>query len=113
MESRSTVSITRFPAPATRDDGAARDRRRPATYDKLHCLARAKSALEPKGCSLQPALLIHESCERLVGREYVGWAKHRHFFAAAAEALRRILVKDACYRGSPKPGGGWLFGFTA
>lgn len=106
MASRTTGPITRLLGTAARGDAVARDKLWATVYEELHRLARAQLARQPQGRSLQPTSLIHQACERLVGKEPVEWANRRRFFATAAEAMRRILADDACYRGRLKRSGG-------
>src|SRR4051794_22692127 len=80
------------------DDAAAGDRRAaadllPLVYDELRGLAAARMAAEAPDHTLQPTALVHEAYLRLVGRgDDQAWDGRGHFFAAAAEAMRRILV---------------------
>jgi len=62
-------------------------------------------AKTPPGNTLQPTALVHEAYVRLVGREDPGWNSRGHFFSAAAEAMRRILVEQARRKGRLKHGG--------
>ncbi len=79
----------------------------PLVYDELRRLAAQKLASEPAGQTLQPTGLVHEAYLRLVGGETdPHWQGRRHFFAAAAEAMRRILVENARRKRSHKRGGG-------
>lgn len=64
-------------------------------YDELRVLARAKMAHENPGLTLQPTALVHEAYLRLVKEEGAEWQNRAHFFSAAAEAMRRILVERA------------------
>jgi len=91
---------------ATGDPRAAADLL-PLVYAELRTLAAARLAAEPGGQTLQPTALVHEAYLRLVG-EGVGpeWNGRGHFFAAAAEAMRRILVNRARDKGRLKRGGG-------
>lgn len=77
----------------------------PIVYDELRKLARARMAAERPGQTLQPTALVHEAYLRLVGDEPVGWDSRGHFFAAAAEAMRRILIDRARRRGRIRHGG--------
>ena len=79
----------------------------PLVYDELRKLAAARMAGESPGHTLQPTALVHEAYMRLVGggTEQV-WSGRGHFFAAAAEAMRRILVDTARRKASLKHGGG-------
>jgi RNA polymerase sigma factor (TIGR02999 family) len=76
----------------------------PLVYDHLRAMAHAKLAREPAGQTLQPTALVHEAYLRLIGVERP-WADKRHFFAAAALAMRRILVDRARARRGEKRGG--------
>jgi RNA polymerase sigma factor (TIGR02999 family) len=88
----------------------------PLVYDELRRLAAQKLAHERPGQTLDPTALVHEAYLRIVGvDEGTGvaqragdrvWANRRHFFAAAAEAMRRILVENARRKGREKHGGG-------
>jgi RNA polymerase sigma factor (TIGR02999 family) len=74
-------------------------------YDELRRLAAARLAREGPGGTLQPTALVHEAYLRLVGDE-VRWDGRGHFFGAAAQAMRRILVERARHRGAARHGGG-------
>jgi len=79
----------------------------PLVYDELRRLAATRLANEPAGNTLQPTALVHEAYLRLIGTPGGDQWNHRgHFFAAAAEAIRRILVESARRRRSLKRGGG-------
>src|SRR5262249_15220483 len=83
----------------------------PLVYDELHKLAARKLAHEPPGQTLQTTALVHEAYLRLVGEEEEShWESRGHFFAACAEAMRRILVDNARRRQCQKHGGGWRRG---
>ena len=75
-------------------------------YDELQAMARQQMVKEPGGQTLQPTALVHEAYLRLVGTEDCGWDNRGHFFAAAAEAMRRILIERARKRHAAKRGGG-------
>src|SRR5262245_33316558 len=78
----------------------------PVVYDELRQLAAQKLARETPGQTLQPTALVHEAYLRLVGEdEEQHWDSRGHFFAAAAEAMRRILVEIARQKASLKRGG--------
>jgi len=91
---------------------AAGDRRTaaellPLVYDELRALADARLASESAGHTLQPTALVHEAYLRLVGpTDPPRWDGCGHFFAAAAEAMRRILVEAARRKGRVRHGGG-------
>jgi RNA polymerase sigma factor (TIGR02999 family) len=79
----------------------------PLVYEELRRLAAEKLQHEKPGQTLQATALVHEAYLRLVGKENVQrWDNRRHFFAAAAEAMRRILVESARRKLSRKHGGG-------
>ena len=79
----------------------------PLVYDELRRLAAARMAREAPGQTLQPTALVHEAWLRLVGPEVQVWNNRYHFFAAAAEAMRRILIDNARRKHRPKHGHGW------
>lgn len=78
----------------------------PLVYDELRKLAAAKMAHEPAGQTLQATALVHEAWLRLGGDAQPEWKNPAHFFAAAAEAMRRILVDNARRRHAVRHGGG-------
>jgi RNA polymerase sigma factor (TIGR02999 family) len=79
----------------------------PLVYDELRKLAAARLAREQPGQTIQATALVHEAYLRLVGAEHQQrWESQGHFFAAAAQAMRRILVENARRRNSLKRGGG-------
>jgi RNA polymerase sigma factor (TIGR02999 family) len=75
-------------------------------YDELRRLAAAKMARESAGQTLQPTALVHEAWLRLGGDQQPTWQNRAHFFAAAAEAMRRILIENARRKGAQRHGGG-------
>ncbi len=80
----------------------------PLVYDELRNLAAAKLAQEKPGQTLEATALVHEAYLRLVNAEKVqSWDSRAHFFAAAAEAMRRILIDNARRKQTEKHGGGW------
>jgi RNA polymerase sigma factor (TIGR02999 family) len=80
----------------------------PLVYDELRKLAAARLAVEKPGQTLQPTALVHEAYLRLVGGgQPQDWTGRGHFFAAAAEAMRRILIEAARRKKADKAGGGW------
>jgi RNA polymerase sigma factor (TIGR02999 family) len=84
----------------------AADQLLPLIYDELRKLAAQKLAQEKPGQTLQATALVHEAYLRLVGTQDPGWNSRGHFFAAAAEAMRRILVENARRKDRLKRGGG-------
>jgi len=77
----------------------------PLVYDELRRLAAAKLTNEAAGHTLQPTALVHEAWLRLAGSERQQWCGRSHFFGAAAEAMRRILIDQARRKASAKRGG--------
>jgi RNA polymerase sigma factor (TIGR02999 family) len=77
----------------------------PLVYEELRRVAAHKMAGEAPGQTLQPTALVHEAWLRLVGKENARFENRVHFFAAAAEAMRRILVESARRKGRLKRGG--------
>ena len=87
-------------------DPSASDQLLPLVYQELRKLAAAKMAEERKDHTLEATALVHEAYLRLVGNESAqSWDSRRHFFAAAAEAMRRILIEDARRKRTVKHGG--------
>src|SRR5215813_2413812 len=78
----------------------------PLVYEELRRLARAKMAQERGEHTLQATALVHEAYLRLIDGEPAKWDGRRHFFGAAAEAMRRILIEHARRKKSLKQGGG-------
>jgi len=78
----------------------------PAVYRELRQLAAARMAAEPPGQTLQATALVHEAYLRLVRSEQQTWDNRSHFFSAAAEAMRRILVDNARRKQAQRHGGG-------
>jgi len=99
--------VTRILEAIDAGDPHAADQLLPLVYDELRKLAAAKLAHEKPGQTLDATGLVHEAYLRLVGARSVseGFANRRHFFAAAAEAMRRILVENARRKQSRKHGG--------
>lgn len=87
-------------------DAAAAQSILPLVYDELRKLAAAKMAREAAGQTLQPTALVHEAWLRLGGEAQPNWQNRAHFFAAAAEAMRRILIENARRRHAVRHGGG-------
>src|SRR6478735_4546753 len=106
--------VTRMLEAAAVGDTKAAGELLPLVYEELRKLAAQKLSQEKPGQTLDPTALVHEAYLRLVtggedGAERAGdpvWANRRHFFAAAAEAMRRILVENARRKGRGKHGGG-------
>src|SRR6186997_1551026 len=99
--------VTRILAAIEQGDPHAAEQLLPLVYDELRVLAAQRLAREKPGQTLQATALVHEAYLRLVGdREAQHWNSRGHFFAAAAEAMRRILVENARRKQSEKHGGG-------
>jgi RNA polymerase sigma factor (TIGR02999 family) len=99
--------VTRILSQIEQGDPRAAEQLLPLIYDELRKLAAAKLAAEKPGQTLQATALVHEAYVRLVdGRKIQDWNSRGHFFAAAAEAMRRIIVEHARHRGRIKHGGG-------
>lgn len=84
-------------------DAQAADQLLPVVYDELRKLARQKLGHERPGQTFDPTALVHEAYLRLIGGQE--FANSRHFFGAAAEAMRRILIESARRKGRVKRGG--------
>jgi RNA polymerase sigma factor (TIGR02999 family) len=98
--------VTRILSAIEQGDPSAAEQLLPLVYDELRKLAADKLAQEKAGQTLQATALVHEAYLRLVGAERAQqWNSRGHFFAAAAEAMRRILVEQARKRGRLKRGG--------
>ena len=98
--------VTRILSQIESGDPSAAEQLLPLVYDELRNLAAAKMAQENPGQTLQATGLVHEAYMRLVdGDRAQHWDGRRHFFAAAAEAMRRILVENARRKGRQRHGG--------
>ncbi len=98
--------VTRILNAIERGDAKATDELLPLVYDELRVLAAQRLSHESPGQTLQATALVHEAYLRLVGSAPQSWKSRGHFFAAAAEAMRRILVENARRKKSLKRGGG-------
>ncbi len=99
------TDVTRILADIERGDGRAAEELLPLVYAELRALASQRLAGEGPGHTLQPTALVHEAYIRLVGDTSQEWENRRHFFAAAAQAMRRILIESARKRKRLKRGG--------
>jgi len=98
--------VTRILSQIESGDVSASEQLLPLVYEELRRLAEQWLAHEPTGQTLQSTALVHEAYLRLVNVEHQQrWDSRGHFFAAAAEAMRRILVENARRKGSLKQGG--------
>lgn len=101
------TDVTRILSAIEQGDPTAADQLLPLVYEELRILAAQRLALEKPGQTLQPTALVHEAYLRLVDTEQSPhWNSRGHFFAAAAEAMRRILVDQARRKQADKHGGG-------
>src|SRR6266436_3314009 len=97
------TEVTRILSAIEQGDPQAAEQLLPLVYDELRKLAAQKLAQEKAGQTLQATALVHEAYLRLVGAgDDQGWDSRGHFFAAAAEAMRRILVDNARHKRSRK-----------
>jgi RNA polymerase sigma factor (TIGR02999 family) len=101
------TDITRILNAIEQGDAKAADKLLPLVYEELRRLAAQKMSHEPPGQTLQATALVHEAYIRLVGSQDQNWRGRTHFFAAAAEAMRRILIDNARRKKSLKRGGGF------
>lgn len=102
-----TADVTRILSAIEAGDRQAAGQLLPLVYDELRRLASQKMVNEKSAQTLQPTALVHEAFLRLVGNEdRQQWDGRGHFFAAAAEAMRRILIEGARRRNAEKRGGG-------
>lgn len=88
-------------------DGKAAEELLPLVYEELRKLAASRMAQEQAGQTLQPTALVHEAWLRLTGGAQPSFDGRGHFFAAAGEAMRRILIENARRKGRLKRGGEW------
>jgi len=98
--------VTRILNAIEHGDSKAASELLPLVYEELRRLAASKMAHESVGHTLQPTALVHEAWLRLVGANQSGWDNRAHFFGAAAESMRRILVEHARRKQSLKRGAG-------
>ena len=102
-----TTDVTQILSQIESGDPSAAEQLLPLVYDELRKLAAAKLAHEKPGQTLQATALAHEAYIRLVdAKEAQHWDSRGHFFAAAAEAIRRILVENARKKARVRHGGG-------
>ena len=101
--------VTQILSSIDRDDAEAAASLLPLIYEELRGLAAARLRGDRAGQSLEATALVHEAYLRLLGPDgaEADWEGRAHFFAAAAEAMRRILIDRARARGSAKRGGSW------
>jgi RNA polymerase sigma factor (TIGR02999 family) len=102
------TDVTRILQAIDRGEGRAADELLPLVYDELRRLAGGRMKQERPGQTLQATALVHEAWLRLMGPDgsrAAGWQNRRHFFGAAAEAMRRILIEQARRKGRVRHGG--------
>ena len=99
------TDVTRILTAIEQGDTRATDELLPLVYEELRLLAAQRLSRERSGQTLQATALVHEAYIRLLGNESESWNGRGHFFAAAAEAMRRILVDNARRKQSVKYGG--------
>ncbi len=98
--------VTRILPAIERGDAKAADELLPLVYEELRRLAAQKMTRESPGQTLQATALVHEAYIRLVGSQDQNWSGRTHFFTAAAEAMRRILIENARRKQRLKRGAG-------
>jgi RNA polymerase sigma factor (TIGR02999 family) len=104
-----TSNVTQILSAIEAGDRQAANQLLPLVYDELRRLASQRMTQEKAGLTLQPTALVHEAFLRLIGeQDRKKWDGRGHFFAAAAEAMRRILIDSARRRNAEKRGGGML-----
>ena len=106
MTAGDQTPVTRALRATVEGDERAAERLLPLVYDELRALARSRLKRLPPGQTLQPTALVHEAYLRVAGPEDPGWDGRRHFFGAAALAMRDILVEQARRKMAVKRGGG-------
>ena len=108
MQSEPDQPVTELLRAAQAGDAGAGERLLAVVYGQLHRLARARMAHLPPGQTLQPTALVHEAYLRLADKSdaTLTWASRKHFFFAAARAMRDILVEQARRKAGPARGGG-------
>ena len=108
MPEENTSDITQVLQAIKRGDGQASEDLLPLVYSELRRLAAARMAQEAPGQTLQATALVHEAWLRMVDAGDRTWENRAHFFGAAAEAMRRILIENARRKSRLKRGGGQL-----
>ncbi|MBN2315537.1 MAG: sigma-70 family RNA polymerase sigma factor [Sedimentisphaerales bacterium] len=99
------TDVTRILNAIESGDGPAAEQLLPLVYEELRLLAAQKLVRERPGLTLQATALVHEAYLRLVGSDNPGWECRGHFFTAAAEAMRRILIENARRKKTQRHGG--------
>ena len=101
---QASQQVTQILSALQAGDSMAGEQLLPLLYSELRQLAAARMAQEGPGQTLQPTALVHEAWLRLVGAEHQNWQSRAHFFGAAAEAMRRILIERARRKQAAKRG---------
>jgi len=97
--------VTRLLLAWRQGDPEALERLIPLVYEELHRMAERYLRRERQGHTLQPSAIVNEAYLRLLGRQSSDWQNRAHFFAVAAQSMRRILVEHARHRDAKKRGG--------
>lgn len=100
-------ATTRLIQAAGGGDARAVDELIKVVYDQLRAIAQRQISMEKPGNTLQATALVHEAYLRLLGLHSIDWKSRGHFYAAAAEAMRRVLIDHARMKGAKKRGGDW------
>jgi RNA polymerase sigma factor (TIGR02999 family) len=100
------AEITQMLDAVGRGESCAAEELLPLVYEELRRHAAARMAQEPAGQTLQPTALVHEAWLRLFNGGGCQWQNRAHFFGAAAQAMRRILIENARHKARFKRGGG-------
>ena len=106
LYSGSVSEVTRILTAIEQGDAKSTDELLPVVYNELRRLAAYKMANEPAGHTLQPTALVHEAWLKLVDSPSQSWQNRAHFFGAAAEAMRRLLIACARRKGRQRRGSG-------
>src|SRR6478736_2628518 len=106
MNHRSMSDVTRILTDIEQGNAKATDELLPVVYNELRRLAAYKMSNEPAGHTLQPTALVHEAWLKLVDSPAQSWQNRAHFFGAAAEAMRRILIARARRKQAQRRGAG-------
>src|SRR5215218_9897336 len=105
MAGSTMADVTRILDAVSAGDAKAAADLLPLVYEELRKLAAHRMNGESADHTLEPTALVHEAYIRLIGKDDPGWQNRGHFFAAAAEAMRRILIDNARRKGRVKHGG--------
>jgi RNA polymerase sigma factor (TIGR02999 family) len=103
----SAEQVTEVLAAAGAGDKEAAEKLLPLVYEQLRRLAAARMAQQPPGQTLQATALVHEAWLRLAGEKLPRWENRKHFFAAAAQAMRHVLIERARRKMRLRHGGQW------